>query len=70
MRLTRSEDGQLRRLHFFEQCGAELARALDDQLRALRSRDLRGAVREPWESGVLSPAVEDPRRAAAAAPQA
>ena len=53
MHLTRTEDGQLRRLHFFEQCGAVLARALQEQLRTLRSRDQRGAVRDPWETGVL-----------------
>ena len=50
MRLTRNEDGQLRRLHFFEQRGAVLADALRDQLLLLRARDARRDVREPWET--------------------
>jgi hypothetical protein len=53
VRLTRSEDGQLRRLHFFEQRGAVLAEALREQLLFLRARDARSGVREPWETGVL-----------------
>ena len=54
VRLTRNEDGQLRRLHFFEQRGAVLAEALRDQLLFLRARDARGAVREPWETVVVA----------------
>ena len=50
MALTRIEDGQLRRLHFFEQRGAVLAEQLRHQLLFLRARDARGDVREPWET--------------------
>ena len=50
MRLTRTEDGHLRRLHFFQQRGAVLAEPLHDQLLFLRARDARGDVREPWET--------------------
>ena len=50
MRLSRDEDGQLRRLHFFEQRGAVLADALSEQLLFLRARDARDGVRDPWEA--------------------
>jgi hypothetical protein len=52
-RLTRDEDGQLRRLHFFERCGARLAPSLKELKQSLRIRDLRATIREPFESRVL-----------------
>ena len=65
MRLTRNEDGQLRRLHFFEQRGAVLADTLREQLLFLRARDARAAVREPWETVQLGEAPLSRRRPAA-----
>lgn len=66
MRLTRSEDGQLRRLHFFQQRGAVLAEPLRDQLLFLRARDARGDVREPWEAVlVCADSAQDHRVAGA-----
>ena len=54
-RLTREQDGVLRRLTFFERCGLRLS---DDSRRLrveLRAQDLRTSVREPWERSVTSP---------------
>ena len=59
MRLTRTEDGHLRRLHFFQQRGAVLAEPLHDQLLFLRARDARTDVREPWETVRLESAQHD-----------
>ena len=54
--LTHDEDGVLRRLHFFETAvGARLAAPLAELKQTLRAQDLRRAVRDPWESRVLSP---------------
>ena len=46
-RLTPEEDGQLRRLHFFERVGVRLAPEFKEQKQRLRARDHRHAVREP-----------------------
>jgi hypothetical protein len=51
-RPTRSEDGLLRRLHLMEQLGARLAPDLRERKLEIRSRDLRGTVREPVERDV------------------
>lgn len=54
-RVTRDEDGILRRLHCLEQLGARLS----PQMRILKgeilARDLRREVREPEDSGVVTP---------------
>jgi hypothetical protein len=46
-RLTALEDGQLRRLFYFEAAGATLAPPLRVLKAELRSRDQRRTVREP-----------------------
>jgi hypothetical protein len=46
-RLTPFEDGLLRRLFFFETAGATLAPPMRVLKAELRSRDQRGAVRDP-----------------------
>jgi hypothetical protein len=48
-RLNRDEDGQLRRLHFFESAGARLTPVFKELLTSLRSRDYRHQVREPFD---------------------
>lgn len=48
-RLSREEDGVLRRLHFFETNGAELAPRFRALKQSLRARDLRTTVRDPFE---------------------
>jgi hypothetical protein len=47
LRLTPAEDGQLRRLFFFEKAGATLAPPLRVLRSELRARDQRLEVREP-----------------------
>ena len=54
VRLTHEQDGALRRLHFFERCGAELSTSCRLVKQELRARDHRADVREPWEVGVTS----------------
>lgn len=54
IRLDHHEDGQLRRLHWFELSGAQLAAPLRALKAELRARDLRRTIRDPWERGVAS----------------
>ena len=66
MGLTRTEDGHLRRLTFFERRGAVLAEPLRHQLLFLRARDARLHVREPWETvRIDSGSTQDDRVAGA-----
>ena len=51
-RLTRDEDGMLRRLHFFETSGARLALPYRSLKHSLVVRDLRKTIREPFEGRV------------------
>ena len=54
-KLTPEEDGILRRLHYMERFGASLSpqmRALKDEI---RKRDRRIDIRDPEETGVISP---------------
>ena len=51
-RLTRDQDGALRRLVFFEQSGMQLSAASRRLRQELRARDVRTEVREPWETAV------------------
>jgi hypothetical protein len=53
IRLTHEEDGQLRRLHFFEVSGARLAPAAKEMKQELRARDFRHTVREPFDGRVI-----------------
>ncbi|MEX2290023.1 MAG: hypothetical protein WD794_06825 [Mycobacteriales bacterium] len=53
-RVTPEEDGTLRRLHYLEGLGAQLAppmRQLKDEIRA---RDTRAAIRDPDDRGVVT----------------
>jgi hypothetical protein len=52
-RLTRDEEGQLRRLHFFEALGVRLDPSLRLLKQQLRMRDRRHSVREPADDRVL-----------------
>lgn len=54
IRLDHAEDGVLRRLHWFETCGAELAPPMRRLKADLRARDLRREIRDPYERGVTS----------------
>jgi len=47
------QDGQLRRLHFFEQLGATLSWSAWQQKQELRDRDRRARVREAGDVRVL-----------------
>ena len=61
-RLSREEDAELRRLHFFEVLGARLSEDMHELKESLRGRDTRDDIREPEEAvQVLPPA---PRPAA------
>lgn len=51
-RLTREEDGMLRRLHFFERSGAHLALPYRSLKQSLVMRDLRKSIRDPFEGRV------------------
>jgi hypothetical protein len=51
-RLTKEQDGMLRRLTFFERTGMRLAPGLREMRYQLRSLDHRTEVREPWENRV------------------
>ncbi len=53
-RLSRDEDEVLRRLHYFERCGHELADRVQQRKVELLERDRRDQVRDPRE-GVLVP---------------
>lgn len=52
-RLSHDEDGQLRRLFFFESLGIRLAPSLRLLKQQLRARDRRHTVREPFHGRVL-----------------
>ena len=53
MSVTTLQDGQLRRLHLFEQAGAVLAPALQEQKLRLRRADRRGLVRDAGDYRVV-----------------
>ena len=53
-RLTREQDGVLRRLTFFELHGLRLSPVSRGIRAALRARDRRRSVREPWEPAVTT----------------
>jgi hypothetical protein len=54
-RLTPEEDGILRRLHYMERLGAELAPPMRELKDEIRKRDRRIDIRDPEETGVISP---------------
>lgn len=53
-RLTREQDGVLRRLTYFEQSGLSLSADSRRLRQELRSQDFRTSVREPWEAAVTT----------------
>ena len=55
MHTSEEQDGQLRRLHFFQEVGAVLAPPLRAQMERLRADDRRRRVRPPREVAVLTP---------------
>ncbi|MCW2599101.1 MAG: hypothetical protein JWM02_930 [Frankiales bacterium] len=57
--LTPEEDAVLRRLHWFEQFGAELSPARQFVKASIRERDKRTDIREPDEAAPVDGAVED-----------
>ena len=54
-RLSREEDGILRRLHCLEQLGARLAPQMQQLKQEIRVRDRRLDIRDPEDRGVVSP---------------
>lgn len=58
--MTPEEDAVLRRLHWFERFGAQLAPGLRVVKDGIRSRDKRSTIREPQETTTNSPQVEKP----------
>ena len=57
-KLTADEDAVLRRLHWFERFGAELAPGLRVVKSGIRSRDKRSVIREPLDATHKSSATE------------
>lgn len=60
-RITRDEDGVLRRLSWFERLGNILSPAQRARKAELRARDLRAEVREPFDPPLE---VDSPRQKA------
>lgn len=60
-RLTPAEDAELRRLHYFERLGCELAPNVSAVKGQIRARDKRATVREPEDAATPGPA-EPPRQ--------
>jgi hypothetical protein len=54
-KLTPEEDGILRRLHYMERLGAQLAPQMRELKDDIRRRDRRIDIRDPEETGVISP---------------
>jgi len=54
-RLSREEDGILRRLHCLEQLGARLSPQLRELKDEIRRRDRRLDIREPEDREVITP---------------
>lgn len=52
-KLTPAEDAELRRLHYFERFGCELAPQVKAVKGQIRSRDKRAAIREPEDAATL-----------------
>lgn len=54
-RVTPEEDAELRRLHWFERMGCELAAPVHAVKTSIRSRDKRAVVRDPEDAATLGP---------------
>ena len=59
-KLTPDEDAVLRRLHWFEQFGVELAPRTEDLKEDIRARDKRTEIREPPDVVDAEPVPLDP----------
>lgn len=59
-KLTPDEDAVLRRLHWFEQFGVELAPRADELKESIRARDKRAEIREPPDVVAAEPVHDDP----------
>lgn len=53
-KLTPEEDATLRRLHWFERFGVELAPSLSVVKSTIRSRDKRSTIRDPGDTAIQS----------------
>lgn len=54
-KLTPAEDAELRRLHYFERFGCDLAPAAKVVKEQIRSRDKRAVIRAPQDAATLGP---------------
>jgi hypothetical protein len=54
-RVTPEEDAELRRLHWFERLGCELAAPVRAVKTSIRSRDKRAVIRDPEDAATLGP---------------
>lgn len=54
-KITPEEDAELRRLHYFEHVGFELAPKVRAVKGQIRSRDKRAVIREPEDAATLGP---------------
>ncbi len=59
-KLTPEEDAELRRLHFFEQTGNQLAPAVAVIKDSIRARDRRDEIRPPKDDVVIGEGVDAP----------
>lgn len=59
-KVTPEEDATLRRLHWFERFGAELAPGLRVIKAGIRARDKRSVIRDPGEVTVHAQPTEKP----------
>ena len=54
-KLTPEEDAELRRLHYFERFGCELAAPVKKVKELIRARDKRAVIRDPQDAATLGP---------------
>lgn len=59
-KLTPDEDAVLRRLHWFEQFGVELAPRANELKTDIRARDKRDEIREPPDVVAAEPIYDEP----------
>lgn len=59
-KLTPDEDAMLRRLHWFEQFGVELAPRASEVKTSIRARDQRTEIREPPDVVAAEPVYDEP----------
>jgi hypothetical protein len=54
-KVTPEEDAELRRLHYFERMGCELAPPVRAVKSSIRARDKRAVIRDPEDAATLGP---------------